>query len=782
MTSVSEQPSLANELQRRRESFRHGYIPPKQLVIDPSITFDHDAQRDLDVVTYEVIRSKLWNLNVDHGDTIRRVSGSNIVVEGYDFNTAVTTEMGDAVTFSPYSMFFAGFADEIVKWTLEHRSMNVGIRDGDIFIQDDPWVGSNHQMDTAVYGPLFLDGKLFAWLFNCVHQREIGGKQPGGFIQDATDVYTEPTFMPPIKLAENGVVREDLVDAWIRRSRLPELMALELNSQVAGFNTAKNRLVQLLERYGPGAVKGTMYKMIDDTARVVSSRFTRLPDAVWRDERYVSGANPGDHRLFRLAMNFEKKGDRLLVSNLGTDPAVGAINVTAGVFRASVLNGLLPIIAYDQYLCAAGVLRQVDFEFERGAINSASHPSAVSTSLGSVATINQAQVLASKMVSGDADMSTHGFASSTFHTMSTNAVMWTNAAGYVVGDAILDMCAGGVGAFNHRDGIDFGGGPLAVANHFSDVEKHEQSIPFLYLFRRELPNSGGHGKWRGGVTLSAAWIGHGNDSVSIGATGFVKSVSMGLGVCGGLPASGGYHWSAPDTAIQNWFAEGRSPGSPEELHRMAPHGGQAGIQLSIRLSENDVFELFPNAGAGWGDTLERHPELVVTDLLQGRVSTEDALSLYGVVVDEHGALDARATDEVRTTLRLSRLEHSRAPRKPMSGSVIVAPEATHVVEGVAITDSTEGTAFACVRCGQLLANAAETYRYGCRELDREMTSISEHHTSPQDETGQNLVVRCYLCPSCGSVLDANICRPEDLPFDDVHLVGAIASADSSLTT
>jgi N-methylhydantoinase B len=214
---------------------------------------------------------------------------------------------------------------------------------------------------------------------------------------------------------------------------------------------------------------------------------------------------------------------------------------------------------------------------------------------------------------------------------------------------------------------------------------------------------------------------------------------------------------------------------------MAPHGGQAGIQLSVRLSENDVFELFPNAGAGWGDTLERQPELVVADLAEGRVSREDATSLYGVVVDDHGSLDRAATDELRRSLRLGRLEHSRAPRKPMAGAVVVAPEATHVVEGVAITDSSEGTAFACARCGQLLANAAETYRYGCRELDREMTSISEHHTSPMDETGQNLVVRCYLCPSCGSVLDANVCRPDDLPFDDVHLVQVSAPAETSLT-
>ncbi len=772
MSSIATTPSLDNELQRRRDSLRHGYMPPKELVVDPSISFDEEFDGDLDVVTYEVIRSKLWNLNVDHGDTIRRVSGSNIVVEGYDFNTAVTTEVGDAVTFSPYSMFFAGFADEIIKWTLEHRSMNVGIRDGDVFLQDDPWVGSNHQMDTAVYGPVFLDGKLFAWLFNCVHQREIGGKQPGGFIQDATDVYTEPTFMPPVKLAEDGVVREDVVDLWTRRSRLPELMALELNSQVAGFTTARNRLQQLLDRYGPAAVKGTMYRMMDDTARVVGARLARLPDAVWQDERYVAGANPGDLRLFRLCLTFEKAGDRLRVSNLGTDAAVGSFNVTPGVFRASVLNGLLPILAFDQYLCAAGVLRQVDFDCARGAINSASHPSAVSTSLGSVATINQAQVLASKMVSGDADLATHAFASSTFHTMSTNGVMWRDPSGHPVGDAILDMCAGGVGAFNHRDGIDFGGGPLAVANHFSDVEKFEQVIPFLYLYRRELPYSGGHGRWRGGVTLSAAWVGHKNDTVAIGATGFVKSVTMGLGVCGGLPASGGYHWYADDTAIQGWFGDGRIPGDPAELRRLAPHGRPAPLQLGMRLSPDDVFELFPNAGAGWGDTLERSPELVVDDLRSGRVRPSEARTLYGVVVDDHGVLQRDATDALRRRLHEQRLAEARPPRKPVPGSVEVAPGGRRVVEGVAIVANGKGPAFACARCGQLLAGATETYRFGCAELDGDLHAISELHLSPEAETGQHLIVRRYLCPACGALIDAHICRPEDLPFDDAHLSDA----------
>lgn len=768
MTAVVE-PSLANELQRRRESLRNGYIPPDTLVVDPSLRFHEGTDTALDPVTYEVIRSKLWNLNVDHSDTIRRVSGSNIVVEGYDFNCAVTTEIGDAVTFSPYSMFFAGFADEIIKWTLEHRSMNVGIRDGDLFLQDDPWVGSNHQMDTAVFGPVFVEGQLFAWLFNCVHQREIGGSLPGGFIQTATDVYTEPTFMPPVKLAEGGVIREDIVDVWTRRSRLPELMALELNSQVAGFNTARKRMTELLQRYGPGAVKATMYKMIDDTARVVGTRLASLPDAEWRDERYIAGVNPGDLRLFRMCLSFDKRGERLRVSNAGTDAAVGAVNIAPGVYRAAVLNALLPILAYDQFLCAAGVLRQLDFEYEPGAITTASHPSAVSTSLGSVATINHAHGLAAKMVSGAPDLAGHAFASSGLHTMSTGSPMWVDASGQLTGDAILDMLSGGIGAFNHRDGMDHGGSILAVAHHFSDVEKFEQSVPFLYLYRREIPHSGGHGRWRGGVVYAAGWTGHKVEQMWMGATGWVKSVTGGIGICGGLPATGGYHWHATDTALRAGFAEGRIPGGPAELRAMAPHGGFAELKMDNRLGPDDVFELFPNPGAGWGDPLSREPRLVAADLDDARLRPNEAEAIYGVVIDGSGAVDAGATDQRRAQIRAQRIAASRAPRHAVEGQAPIGPEVARIIESVAIVEGPAGRCFACAACGQLLGGPERTYRFGCRELDAELSSISELYRSPADETGHALIMRCYVCPGCGGLLDVGVCRPEDTPFDDVRL-------------
>src|SRR5262249_52110403 len=162
---------------------------------------------------------------------------------------------------------------------------------------------------------------------------------------------------------------------------------------------------------------------------------------------------------------------------------------------------------------------------------------------------------------------------------------------------ILDMLAGGVGAFNHRDGIDYGGSISAVAHHFSDVEKFERDTPYLYLFRRELPAAAGHGRYRGGTTYAAARGGPPDGHLRISSTGFVKALSMGVGTCGGYPATGGRVWHATDTEVRDWFAAGRIPVGPDELRKLAPNGQIAAPAAENRLSRNDVFELIANPGA-----------------------------------------------------------------------------------------------------------------------------------------------------------------------------------------
>jgi N-methylhydantoinase B len=96
----------------------------------------------LDPLTYEVIRHRLWAITEEMADAIRRMSGSIVVVECNDFNTCIMDELGEAVQMGLYCTALSASVDMAVKWTLEHRAVNPGIRDGDMFLTNDPWVGA----------------------------------------------------------------------------------------------------------------------------------------------------------------------------------------------------------------------------------------------------------------------------------------------------------------------------------------------------------------------------------------------------------------------------------------------------------------------------------------------------------------------------------------------------------------------------------------------------------------------------------------------------------------
>jgi N-methylhydantoinase B len=651
--------------------------------------------------------------------------------------------------------------------------MNVGIYDGDVFIQDDPWVGTNHQMDTAVYAPVFVDEKLFGWVYNVVHQRELGGIEPGGFVQQAQDTYSEATFMPPIKLVERGRLRDDVLDAWVRRSRLPDLMTLETRSQLAGANFAKRRLEEMIARYGAETVKGGMRKMITNTAETTGRRLARLPDGIWRDSRYVAGASPGDRNIYRFALSIEKRRDRILISNEGTDPSVGSFNITAGVLRACAANILIQLLAYDQFLCGAGVLRQVDFDIEsttgEDRITSARHPAAVSTSLGTTTSGAQLHYLVAKMLAADPQLREHVFAASAIHTSVVNHMFGTDQSGRPYAHFPFDAVVGAIGAFSFRDGIDHGGGILSTMNPVGSVEGYEREIPFLYLYRRELRASGGHGQWRGGCTFVAGLTGHGSADSYVSSGGLFQTVTQGIGLAGGYPATGGQMWHATDTPIRERFATGILPGSPREMRELAADGAPPPPKkFDNRLAEGDVFETMPVPGAGYGDPLLRDPELVVVDAADGRLEDGDMARIYGVVAGADGGVDADGTAALREDLRRRRLEAAREPRQRCTAEH-GGRRGMNVLATVAIREVAGGAVLSCDSCGEPLCAKTGSYRLGCAELEQELPSISPLFGDPSTQVDATLVLRQYVCPGCGSILDGEICRPEDEPTLDLEV-------------
>lgn len=768
MTTVVELSDYGDEKVRRADSLQNGYLPKEQLIVDPSVQFHSEYDDTIDPITYEVLKSKFWNLNWDHQETIRRAAGSLVVVQGYDFNSSIQTELGEGVVFGPGNLFFAGCADLVIQWTLEHRAGNIGINDGDIFIQDDPWVGTNHAMDTALYMPVFVEGRLFAWVYNVAHQRELGGIEPGGFVQSATDVFAESTFWPPVKIGENGALREDLMDAWVRRSRIPGMMTIEVKAQVAGVRSARNRLLELVGRYGPTTVKGGMQRVIREAAAATRERLSEIPDGEWRDVRYVAGAHPDDRNLYKICMSMKKTGDTVTVSNAGTDHWTGAFNMTAGVLRSAILSPMLQILAWDQQLCGAGVLRQLKFDFAPGAFNSAPHPAAVSPALGTATSIAQALYLTSKMMSGSVAARRHIYGASGLATLLLNQTFGIDRNGQPFTNFPFDGTNGGIGAFAERDGIHHGGSNVALINPVGSVEAYEQDIPFLYLYRRELPDSGGHGKFRGGSTYVTAWTGHKSEQAFISSGGVLPSVTQALGQVGGFPATGGRMWYSTDTSVVEEFAAGRLPSTPDQVRQVAKNGAPPPPKkFDNRLLPGDVFEVVPNPGAGHGEPLHREPEAVARDHAEGRVDVETARRIYGVVLTD-GAVDTVATEQERLRQLRVRLEQAYGPRTPVAGAVAAAGKATETVIFGSLAGH-DGDHFGCAGCSQALGPVSSGYRDGCLELDMALPAIAPIFSDPKEETGVHLVFRRYICPGCGVAVDGVICRPEDIPDWDVRL-------------
>jgi N-methylhydantoinase B len=766
----------ASEYQKRWRSLAEGYLPPERLEIPGGLTLHDEFETDIDTISYEVMRSRLWAINQDHMHTIRRISGSGVTVYAWDFSVSIQTEEGDGVVFGPGILFFAGCADLVVKWTLEHRAGNVGVNPGDIFAQCDPWVGTNHQMDAAVYAPIFVDGRLFCWVYNCVHQQEVGGVEPGGFVQQARDTFWEASTFPPVKLVENGVWREDLVDAWIRRSRLPQLNHLELKSQVAGVEFARARMEEMIATYGPAKVKGVMRRMISNTEAAVQTRLRTVPNGIWRDVRLCAGALPGDRKLYRLELAITKEDDRLIFDNSGTGDSVGSINTTPGVWRAALLHAALPLLAWDQFLCGAGVLACLEFHPSLGTMTSATHPAACSTSLGTTNVVTQAQYLLSKMLGSSEQLRRSMLGSSALHTQTYTQMFGIDRNGAPYANFPFDCIGGGSGACSFRDGVDHGGGLISTQLRIGNAEEWERVIPFLYLYRRELATSGGHGRWRGGTSLVTAWTGWGTSESFIASGGLMQAATLANGLSGGLPGSAGMFWSAERTRIAESLASGSWPASRKELREMAPHGGlPPAKKFDNPLREGDVFEVVPPLAAGHGDPLLREPDLVAQDVVRGRLAPPDADRIYGVILDVQGHADAGATVERRAQIREQRLAAlTRRPEGLRGKAPDEAKLLCHATETVSVRDVDGTPLLCCAACREILGALEAGYRDGCGCLDTRLEAIDpELFLDPLEQLEETLVLRHYTCPGCAALLDADICRPTDPSYIDVLLTAPL---------
>ena len=740
----------------------HPYIPRPCLELPKAVRLHREAAEDIDPVSYEVLRHALWNVNDEHGVTIQKVSGSPFASVAHDFNTVILTEDGEFVFFGAHIQYFSGTMDLPIKWTLEQLGDSPGIGPGDMFLSNDPWIGSSHQSDVQITCPVFVDGAIFCWVANALHQYDVGGNTPGSFCADARDVFDEPVPIPPIKIVEGGDIRRDIERMYLRHSRQPQLVALDLRAQIAGNLVARDRILDLVRRYGAATVKAAMRRIIDDGAATFAERLAQIPDGRWRAQTWLEAATPEDRGIYSVHMGLTKRGDTLTFDNRGSHAQVGSLNACFSGWRAGILSVVNPMLCYDQLYATGGALRHLRFEPEVGTINCPTFPASVTNSqIGNLIGGALANQVVARMLLCAPELRREAFATCGASVFPLSAIAGVDAEGQAFGTGFLDPMAGAIGAFPHRDGIDTGGVHWEPKSIMGNVEEQEQTLPILYLYRRELPDSGGAGRRRGGNGAVFAVVPHGTDSIAHAPSAAGCAVPTGAGLAGGYPACTNAFRLRTGTDVQARLAAGGMPASLDEL---------AGSELVVGpkarglvQGRDDVWEVRWTAGGGYGDPLEREPASVLADIQEGRVGIDWARTAYGVVV-AHGRIVESATATER--------ERRRAARVVSVAGAVERDDDTRVVaagEALELAGSGEARRWRCARCHTVLGPRETNYKLGAVLEESPVTAANPHIAEPSRLVDSALVLRRYHCPGCAVTLETEIARPRTPPFHDIAI-------------
>lgn len=702
---------------------------------------------DIDPITFEVIRNKLQAITEEQALTLKAVSGSPVVTEASDFNNGLYLANGSIITMGPQVIFHTGTMSSVIRSIIEDFRPE-DIREGDMFMLNDPYKGAIHQPDVSIVAPIFFEGKHVAWAGSCSHQLDMGGMNFGSWGIGAREIQQEALLIPGIRLVEQGVLRDDLWRMIMGMTRLPNLLGLDLKAMIAANNVAAKRLKELMQRYGTGTVEQVMHREIDLSEQLLRERLRQIPDGTYRARDYLEH-DGHENKLYEVVLSVIKQGDTLTFDMAGTSPqAPGFINCTLSGLRGALLTGLLPILAYD-IRWNEGILRPITILAEEGTLCHAKRPAPTSSGTISAAWVvqNVAVAALSRMVSLCPELVREGQAITKGHMM----VMTLAGQGRddePFGTFLLDSTAGGGGAYIDHDGLDGSGDYVVPRPTIANVEANEAYGPYLYLHRAFLPNTGGPGAQRGGAGVGLAVTPHDTEALHAMMLGHGVEVPNAVGLFGGLPGACGKNLIRRQGGDIGALIE-RYPNTEALLadRQTEALGAKPGHLL---LNQGDVLAYTFQGGGGYGDPLLRTPQRVALDLRAGLVTAEAARQHYGVVLLD-GQVDQAATDAERKALRNAR--HGKTPAH--------SPPPAHSPDAPAII-ARDGH-LAC-QCGHDLGSMHEDWKQHAHTRPLAPQAAGRHI-----HLHEALMLVSHVCPACATQLEVEVLRKDAVPLHNIAI-------------
>jgi N-methylhydantoinase B len=592
----------------------------------------------MDPMTFSIIRHRLFRIVDEAVITLKHVSGSAITNEGHDLMVSLYRADGSLLMGGVGFLHHLTSAAEACKSII--RRFAGRIREGDVFLLNDPYTAALHTSDIYLVAPIHFGGELVAWSACFVHVYDIGAMNPGGFSPQSTDIYTEGFSSPGIKIVDQGEIVQDVIDTMLNMVRSPEMVMLDLRSMIACNNVARDRMQALVAKYGPATVDAAGSELIRQSETLLRARLEELPDGEWQSRQYLD-VN-GETATVRLTMT--KTGDRLVFDFTGSsEQSRHAINCTKWASLGGLFAPLFPLLCYD-ITWNEGVIRPVEMIAPEGSIVNCTRPAPVSVAtVAAIQSVNNAAcaTIGKMLAASDRyrDQATTVWHANHFAIFKFGR---NQRGGYSIG-ILTETFAGSGGARSFADGVDIGGEIPNPISRMANVETVEANFPIRYLFRRRMQDSGGPGRWRGGTGGELAIVPHkapdGGIHYVISGKGARHPMSDGL--AGGLPgAPNKYAWVK------------KTEGS--ERADVAEAGEPVSWGVFPLMGEDTLYVRW-NGGGGFGDPLEREPECVSDDVVGGTVSAEAARDIYGVVLASDGVADAVATEALRAGRKAERL-------------------------------------------------------------------------------------------------------------------------------
>jgi N-methylhydantoinase B len=546
------------------------------------------VEHRLGPVLLEILHGALTAVSEEMSVAVRRTSRSTTVREMLDYSTAIFDAAGRNIaqaTSSPMALTLAPCLEQVLA---EHLPPDQW-REGDVVILNDPYAGSQHLPDIVTFRPVFVAGKRIAFTGAMAHHVDVGGSSPGSYNLAAREIYAEGLQIPPLRLIRSGVLQEDLLALILRNVRQPDILRGDLMAQIASLDIGARGLERLAAKYGVETLAAAARQMLEQSETAMRASIAALPAGRYSFEDFLDDDGVGDQPV-KVAVDCEVGPHGLRFDFSRSDPQRPVpINCTRNVLVSAVNYAVIAALG-EGIAVNSGCCAPVDVVAPLGLVINAKSPAPVvnrmtiahrivNTVMGALAQVLPARIPAAY----------YGVS----YVCMLEAVRADGAK-----SIYFDSEVGGWGGAPGRDGASaFSCGLHNIAA--VPVEMLETTHPLLFKTYALRPDSGGAGRWRGGLGLVREW------QVTAPSALFACTLDR--------------------FTLAPYGLQGGGPGATGRLLLTRADGTQAALRSKLselQLHRGDTIRIESSGGGGYGSPAERDPAAIAEDRARGYVTRD----------------------------------------------------------------------------------------------------------------------------------------------------------------